>query len=102
MLDQKALEDFTDIYPYIFYELHAWGRLICQSQGFLIRTRLINVADQKPLTWEDGGAYAYMYIALLLFDIYIFMIFNLYYISCTYVKPMNCMVLGNKQYNTHN
>ena len=27
------------------------------------------------------------------------MIFNLYYISCTYVKPMNCMVLGNKQYN---
>ena len=30
----------------------------------------------------------------------IFMIFNLYYISCTYVKPMNCMVLGNKQYNT--
>ena len=24
--------------------------------------------------------------------------FNLYYISCTYVKPMNCMVLGNKQY----
>ena len=28
------------------------------------------------------------------------MIFNLYYISCTYVKPMNCMVLGNQQYNT--
>ena len=28
------------------------------------------------------------------------MILNLYYISCTYVKPMNCMVLGNKQYNT--
>ena len=28
------------------------------------------------------------------------MIFDLYYISCTYVKPMNCMVLGNKQYNT--
>ena len=28
------------------------------------------------------------------------MIFNLYYISCKYVKPMNCMVLGNKQYNT--
>ena len=32
----------------------------------------------------------------------IFMIFNLYYISCTYVKPMNCMVLGIKQYNTIN
>ena len=31
---------------------------------------------------------------------HIFMISNLYYISCTYVKPMNCMVLGNKQYNT--
>ena len=30
----------------------------------------------------------------------IFMIFDLFYISCTYVKPMNCMVLGNKQYNT--
>ena len=29
------------------------------------------------------------------------MIINLYYISCTYVKPMNCMVLGNKQYNTN-
>ena len=27
------------------------------------------------------------------------MIFNLYNISCKYVKPMNCMVLGNKQYN---
>ena len=27
------------------------------------------------------------------------MIFDLYYISCTYIKPMNCMVLGNKQYN---
>ena len=27
------------------------------------------------------------------------MIFDLYYISCTDVKPMNCMVLGNKQYN---
>ena len=27
------------------------------------------------------------------------MIFDLYYISCTYVKPMNCMILGNKQYN---
>ena len=26
-------------------------------------------------------------------------IFDLYHISCTYVKPMNCMVLGNKQYN---
>ena len=30
----------------------------------------------------------------------IFMIFDLYYISCTYVKPLNCMVRGNKQYNT--
>ena len=52
--------------PYIFYELHAWGRLIFQSQGFLIHTLHINVyverADQKPLNWEDGGAYAYMYI----------------------------------------
>ena len=28
----------------------------------------------------------------------IFMIFDLYYISCTQVKPMNCMALGNKQY----
>ena len=27
------------------------------------------------------------------------MIFNLYNISCKYVKPMNCMVLGIKQYN---
>ena len=23
---------------------------------------------------------------------------DLYYISCTYVQPMNCMVLGYKQY----
>ena len=26
------------------------------------------------------------------------MIFDLYYISCTYVKPMNWLVLGNIQY----
>ena len=42
---------------------------------------------------------AFFTLDLQLFDIYTFMIFNLYYISCTYVKPMNCMVLGNKQYN---
>ena len=31
----------------------------------------------------------------------IFMIFDLYYISCAYVKPKNFkfMVLGDKQYN---
>ena len=28
----------------------------------------------------------------------IFVIFNLYYISCSYVKPMNRMILGNIQY----
>ena len=25
--------------------------------------------------------------------------FDLCYISCVYDKPMNCIVLGNKQYN---
>ena len=39
----------------------------------------------------------YWYYWYYLIDI--FMIFDLYYISCTDVKPMNCMVLGNKQYN---
>ena len=29
------------------------------------------------------------------------MIFDLYYISCIYVKPMNCMVPGNKQSNLY-
>ena len=31
----------------------------------------------------------------------IFIIFDLYYISCIYVKPMNCMVPGNKQSNLY-
>ena len=39
-----------------------------------------------------------IYLPLVLIDI--FMIFSLYYISCTYVKRLNCMVLGYKQYNT--
>ena len=43
--------------------------------------------------------YIIHYVAMCYYLI-VFMIFYLYYISCTYVKPMNCMVLGNKQYNT--
>ena len=39
-----------------------------------------------------------MYVCKYLIDI--FMIFDLYYISCKYVKLMNRMVLGNKQNNT--
>ena len=36
----------------------------------------------------------YMYLLYVMFD--------LHYISCTYVKPtcINCMVFGYKQYNT--
>ena len=57
------------------------------------RAKNPDTGRQLGFTYRDTIPHCYYLID-------IFMIFDLYYISCTYVKPMNCMVLGNKQYNT--
>ena len=75
-------------YRYIptYFSQHAWAYsyiLICCSN---MKIWFVEIC------YRDTIPHCYYFID-------IFMISNLYYISCTYVKRMNCMVLGNKQYN---
>ena len=67
---------------------------------FLCIQRGVTILDTKHYPIDMMKMVKICKVVICYYLIDIFMIFDLYYISCIYVKPMNCMVLGNKQYNT--